>query len=99
MKNLIFLFVIVFIALNTNANSQWLEKEGYWELSERIPDLRDLKILPEENLIITVSKDNTIRYIEYDSGKILKSGKPSELTPDNDYAKISSDGKTTVVVR
>jgi hypothetical protein len=76
--------------------SQWLEKEGYWELTEKIPDLRDLKIIPEENLIITVSKDNTIRHIEYDSGKILKSGKPTGINEDNDYAKISSDGKTTV---
>ncbi|MDT3740425.1 MAG: PKD domain-containing protein [Candidatus Kapabacteria bacterium] len=98
MKKLI-IFAIILLVQFSVSNSQWLEKEGYWELSEKIPDLRDLKIIPEENLIITVSKDNTIRHIEYDSGKILKSGKPAELTEDNDYAKISSDGKTTVVAR
>ncbi|MDT3740423.1 MAG: PKD domain-containing protein [Candidatus Kapabacteria bacterium] len=98
MKTLISILILS-IALTMNLHSQWLEKEGYWELSEKIPDLRDLKIIPEENLVITVSKDNTIRHIEYDSGKILKSGKPAELTEDNDYAKISGDGKTTVVAR
>ena len=98
MKTLISILILS-IALTMNLHSQWLEKEGYWELSEKIPELRDLKIIPEENLVITVSKDNTIRHIEYDSGKILKSGKPTELTEDNDYAKISSDGKTTVVAR
>ena len=99
MKKCILLFVILNICAISNLHSQWLEKEGYWELSEKIPDLRDLKILPDENLIITVSKDNTIRHIEYDSGKILKFGKPSGITDDNDYAKISNDGKTTVVAR
>ncbi len=98
MKKLIIFSIILLVQFSVS-NSQWLEKEGYWELSEKIPDLRDLKIIPEENLVITVSKDNTIRHIEYDSGKILKSGKPAELTEENDYAKISSDGKTTVVAR
>ncbi len=98
MKN-VFLIAILTIFSVSTLHSKWLEKEGYWELSEKIPDLRDLKIIPEENLIITVSKDNTIRYIEYDSGKILKSGKPEGLTDTNNYAKISSDGKTTVVAR
>ena len=99
MKKCILLFVILNICAISTLHSQWLEKEGYWELSEKIPGLRDLKILPEENLIITVSNDNTIRHIEYDSGKILKSGKPTGLPDSNDYAKISSDGKTTVVAR
>ncbi|GAB1371531.1 hypothetical protein MASR1M45_15930 [Candidatus Kapaibacterium sp.] len=98
MKN-VFLIAILTIFSVSTLHSQWLEKEGYWELSEKIPDLRDLKIIPEENLIITVSKDNTIRHIEYDSGKILKSGKPEGLTDTNNYAKISSDGKTTVLAR
>ncbi|MBX3042877.1 MAG: PKD domain-containing protein [Candidatus Kapabacteria bacterium] len=99
MKKLVLLIAVLNIFAISNLQTQWLEKAGYWELSEKIPDLRDLKILPDENLIITVSKDNTIRHIEYDSGIILKSGKPTELTADNDYAKISSDGKTTVVAR
>ncbi|MDX9791805.1 MAG: hypothetical protein RBT61_13320, partial [Candidatus Kapabacteria bacterium] len=99
MRKIILICLSLIAFTSVSLHSQWIEKEGYWELSEKVPDLRDLKILPEENLIITVSKDNTIRHIEYDSGKILKSGKPSDITEDNDHAKISSDGKTTVVAR
>jgi PKD repeat protein len=100
MKKKNYLFLLIIALFNCfSLSAQWVDKGNHWELSDKIPNVRDMKIFPEENLIITVSKDNTIRFIEYDSGKIIKTNKPIEITEDNDFAKISDDGKTTVVVK
>ncbi|MFA7627357.1 MAG: PKD domain-containing protein, partial [Candidatus Kapaibacterium sp.] len=99
MRKIILICLGLIAFTSVSLHSQWIEKEGYWELSEKIPDLRDLKILPEENLIITVSKDNTIRHFEYDNGQLLKSFKPEEVPEDNDYINISDDGMTTIFAK
>ena len=98
MKKIICLSIVIFTFFSVfNLTAQWVEKNGMLELSSKIPDIQNLKIFPNDNLIITVSKDNTIRFIAYDTGIITKIVKPDSITDNNDFAEISSDGKTTIL--
>ena len=72
MKKCIFLFVILNICAISTLHSQWLEKEGYWELEQNYGQLRDIKLNESTNELWIVTADNQVIAIDAETGLEIK---------------------------
>lgn len=90
MKKLVLLIAVLNICAISTLHSQWLEKEGYWELEQNYGQLRDIKLNESTNELWIVSADNKVIAIDAETGLEIKRCE-CELDRAAVGAKISSD--------
>lgn len=90
MKKLVLLIAVLNIFAISTLHSQWLEKEGYWELEQNYGQLRDIKLNESTNELWIVSADNKVIAIDAEIGLEIKRCE-CELDRAAVGAKISSD--------
>lgn len=90
MKNLqLFFSVLIFFSVST-LHSQWLEKEGYWELEQNYGQLLDIKLNETTNELWIVTTDNKVITIDAETGIEVKRCE-CELEGIINSAYLSSD--------
>ncbi|GAB1371537.1 hypothetical protein MASR1M45_15990 [Candidatus Kapaibacterium sp.] len=95
MKNLqLFFSVLMFFAVST-LHSQWLEKEGYWELEQNYGQLLDIKLNETTNELWIVTTDNKVIAIDAETGIEVKRCQ-CEIDSNQLFAKISNDLQSVI---
>jgi len=78
------------------AEWEWVPSEERFEIKDNTGIL-NLRILEDENKMLTIGEDNTLKTYNYTTGELENS---CQCQPDSNvvYRNISSDGKTAVLV-